>query len=407
MKESIDVVVATSKEEDPLNTTTFGVDWSKWKSIRKEHHEIFRLKDEIAAAEGDTVTFYDFVGVKPSASQDEINKAVRKKSKSMHPDKAKQAFIASRAKPTQRKGKKPGVHVSKPPTEKEIRDAVKKASERQARLSGVAEVLKGEGRERYDYFLANGFPRWRGTGYYYARFRPGLGSVLAGLFMVGGGLAHYGALYVSWRRQKEFVERYIRHARKAAWGDESGLGGIPGIDGVAAPTQPMPSQDGVAMALNRRHKRQQEREAKKENNSAKAKGVRRSGTSKPMETVATRGPQGPRKKVQAENGKILIVDPAGNVFLEEEDEDGEKQEYLLDPDEIAKPTMRQTLLFRLPAWSYGRIRSLVTGRTKGSEDERAEGTSNGAVHEDSLAEAAKPSANGLSRKRGKRGGKAE
>ena len=27
----------------------------------------------------------------------------------------------------------------------------------------------------YDFFYKNGVPKWRGTGYYYARFRPGLG----------------------------------------------------------------------------------------------------------------------------------------------------------------------------------------------------------------------------------------
>ncbi len=28
---------------------------------------------------------------------------------------------------------------------------------------------------RYDFFYKNGVPIWRGTGYYYSRFRPGLG----------------------------------------------------------------------------------------------------------------------------------------------------------------------------------------------------------------------------------------
>lgn len=344
--------------------------------------------------------------MKPSASQDEITKAYRKKSKSMHPDKAKQAFIASRAKPppktTGQKGKKPGVHVSKPPSEREIRDAVKQATERHARLSVVAEILKGEGRERYDYFLANGFPRWRGTGYYYARFRPGLGSVLTGLFIVGGGFAHYGALYVSWRRQRDFVERYIRHARRAAWGDESGIGGIPGLDGVAAPAPSLPAQDDGTATLNRRQKRQQERESRKEN---KSKATQRSGTSTPLEAASATEPQGARKRVQAENGKVLTVDSTGNVFLEGEDEDGEKQEYLLDPDEVPKPTFRQTLVFRLPLWAYSKFRDLVTGRSNDPEERKTEG-SNGAVRGDHPDEKAKLSSNGPSRKRGKRSGKA-
>ncbi|KAL8642885.1 MAG: hypothetical protein Q9228_000474 [Teloschistes exilis] len=370
-------------------------------------HEIFRLKDEIAVAEGNDVSFYDFVGVKQGASHDAIIKAVRKKSKSMHPDKAKQAFIASRAKLPPKTGKKPTVHVSKPPTDKEIRDAVKKASERQARLGVVAEILKGEGRERYDYFLANGFPRWRGTGYYYARFRPGLGSVLAGLFIVGGGLAHYGALYLSWKRQKEFVKRYIRHARKTAWGDESGIGGIPGIDGVAAPAAATSPQDGSAATLNRRQKRQQERENKKEKDGAKSKGLRRSGTSTPMEAEPVREPQGAKKKVQAENGKILIVDSAGNVFLEEEDEDGDKQEYLLEPNEITRPTIRDTLLFRLPVWAYNKTRNLLPGQSKELGEAFADGKPNETVHKEGSVKSPKSGSNGSSRKRYKRSGKAE
>ena len=32
-----------------------------------------------------------------------------------------------------------------------------------------------QGQYSYDFFYKNGVPRWRGTGYYYARFRPGLG----------------------------------------------------------------------------------------------------------------------------------------------------------------------------------------------------------------------------------------
>ncbi|KAL8731362.1 MAG: hypothetical protein Q9166_003454 [cf. Caloplaca sp. 2 TL-2023] len=354
----------------------------------------------------------DYLGIKASASQDEINKAYRKRSKAMHPDKAKQAFIASRAKPppkkSDQKGKKPGVHVSQPPSDKEIRDAVKKASERYARLGVIAEILKGEGRAHYDHFLANGFPRWRGTGYYYARFRPGLSSVLVGLFIMGGGLAHYGALYVSWKRQKEFVERYVRHARKAAWGNDSGLGGIPGIDGVATSTRPVSMQDEDGIVLNRRQKRQQERENRKEEKGpkSKAKGARPSRTSTPTEAVSAGEPQGPRKKVQAENGKTLIVDSLGNVFLEEEDKDGEKQEYLLDPNEIVKPTIRQTLLFRLPLSAYSKMRNLVVGQSNSSESGASEEVLNGSVHQDETIPNARSDANGSSRKRGKRNEKA-
>ncbi len=271
--------------------------------------------------------------MKPGATQEEITKAYRKKSRLLHPDKAKQSFIASytaskaqdkTGKQSQQK-KKPGVRVSKGPSDAEVRKAVKAANERFARLGVVTNILRGSGRERYDHFLKNGFPKWRGTGYYYARYRPGLGSVLLGLFVFGGGAAHYVALYLGWKRQREFVGRYIRHARRAAWGDDTGIKGLPPMDGSSAsgavPTQ---SNEMDMQSMNRRQRRMQERENKK------SKG-RREPSGTPVEgTAATSGPTGDRKRVVAENGKVLIVDSVGNVYLEEENEDGQTEEYLLD-----------------------------------------------------------------------------
>src|SRR5438309_12025595 len=49
--------------------------------------EIFRLRDELATSEGPDVTFYDFLGVKPKANQDDLNKAYKKKSRTLRPDK--------------------------------------------------------------------------------------------------------------------------------------------------------------------------------------------------------------------------------------------------------------------------------------------------------------------------------
>lgn len=310
----------------------------------------------------------DFLGVKPGASQDDINRAFKKKGRTYHPDKVKQSFVASRAKPT-KGARKPGVHVSKPPSEREISKAVKEASARFTRLSLVVNVLRGEGRERYDHFLNNGFPKWRGTGYYYARFRPGLFSTLLGLFVFGGGLAHYAALLLSWKRQREFVERYIRHARKTAWGDETGIAGIPGPDslhGVASPPTTTGQDDEMA-TLNRRQKRLQERESKKGKLEHKrSRSARRNGTSTPLDTESG-GPQGQKKRVQAENGKMLLVDSVGNVYLEEEDEDGKRAEFLLDPNEIVKPTFRQTVLCRLPVWIFQTSKARLLGRRAGDE----------------------------------------
>ena len=381
-------------------------------------HEIFRLHDEIEANEGPETTFYDFLGVKPSASQEEIAKAHRKKARLIHPDKAKQSFIASRAQKNSKskasdKKKKPGVHVAKAPSESEIEAHVKKAGERSARLGIVTEILKGPGRERYDFFLENGFPKWRGTGYYYARFRPGLGTVLIGLFVLAGGGAHYIALYVSWKRQREFVERYIKHARRVAWGDEIGIRGIPGVDvattpGAAAATGQDEGSAGVA--LNRRQKRMQDKENKKENKKGKG-GLKSSGTSTPLEgaEVDRSAPQGAKKKVQAENGKVLIVDGVGNVYLEEQDEDGNVGEYLLDPDEIPRPSWKRTVLVRLPLFAYRKTKQKVFGvkeqDQEGKDNSEEDHATFPQTEEDGSANS-RTVAKGVAGNRGKRNGKA-
>ncbi|KAI9823209.1 MAG: hypothetical protein M1826_000222 [Phylliscum demangeonii] len=373
----------------------------------KEDHEIFRLRDEVEHSEGKDVTFYNFLGVSSSASQDEIAKAYRKKSRLLHPDKAKQAFLASRATPNHTPGKGPatkpksGVHVAKAPSAAEVRTALKQADQRFARLGVVVNILRGPGRERYDHFLKNGFPSWRGTGYYYARYRPGLGAVLLGLFVVGGGAGHYAALYIGWKRQKEFVHRYIREARRSAWGDDFALNAIPGL-GESTSTAPGLAQsgDGTAHALNRRQRRTQEKESKK----GKAARPSEGPESNPAPTT-------PRKRVTAANGKVLFVDTAGNVYLEQEDEDGQTEQLLLDVNEIRRPTITQTILFQAPLWLYhtavDRVGGLVQGRSHPAAAGVDTSSSSDSEVEAVTVEAAAPSApNGRPTGRAQRTGRA-
>ncbi|KPI45789.1 uncharacterized protein AB675_782 [Cyphellophora attinorum] len=299
-------------------------------AFSSQDHDIFRLKDEVETAEGAGTSFYDFVGVDPSATVDDIKKALRKRSKTLHPDKVKQNFIANKSTKSSKKPgdkKKPGVHVSKGPTQGEIKKHVKEATERYQRLSVIGKILQSrEERERYDHFMRHGFPKWRGTGYYYTRFRPGLGTVLLGLFLVGGGGAHYFVLNMNYKQQRAFMEKYIRSARKQAWGDETGVMGIP--------------------TELQRQKREMEKQQKKESKNGKDK----SGKAPKVEKLQTLN--GERRRVTAENGKVLIVDSVGNVYLEEEDEDGNTEELILDLNDIVKPTIRDTAVFRVPVWLW-------------------------------------------------------
>ncbi|KAI0467018.1 hypothetical protein F4859DRAFT_495982 [Xylaria cf. heliscus] len=366
----------------------------------KEDREIFRVRDELATHEGPDVTFYDFLGVAPAASQDEINKAYKRKTRALHPDKVRQQLMADRAK--QNKGKGKGVKVTKPPSQAQVRAAVKKAGERQARLSIVTNVLRGPGRDRYDHFLKNGFPTWKGTEYYYSRYRPGLGTVLVGCLLVGGGGFHYLALYMSWRRQREFVERYIKFARHAAWGDNFAVPGLDAVTAAAEAPPPPPAGDDEQqqqppIALNRKQRRMQEKETRRESgkegkkSSRAAKGrasqqASGSATPVPQQTQAQAsgpGPTGAKKRVVAENGKILVVDSLGDVYLEQEDADGNVHEFLLDPNELPPPTVRDTALFKLPGWFYAFTVGRALGQTPSSpSDSEADADANADAAED-------------------------
>ncbi|KFY40315.1 hypothetical protein V494_03572 [Pseudogymnoascus sp. VKM F-4513 (FW-928)] len=316
----------------------------------KEDQEIFRLRDEIALSEGPEVTFYDFLNLKPNANHDEITKAYKKRSVQLHPDKVKQKFITSRTKGTKGDDGKTAKKPAGRPSNAEIAATAKAASDRFARLGLVQKLLKGPERARYDHFLANGFPVWKGTGYYYARFRPGFGTVLLGLFIFVGGAGHYFALYLGWKRQQEFVGRYVKFARRAA-GTSAALN-IPGVDATGADTPPATDSDAEAMQpMNRRQRRMQEKDSRKEKPEKKVKAPKVKAAS-PVDTPT--GVTGPKKRVVAENGKILVVDSVGNVYLEQRNDEGEMQELLLDPAELQSPRLADTALIRLPVWIYAK-----------------------------------------------------
>jgi len=95
---------------------------------------------------------------------------------------------------------------------------VKGIHERFARLGVVAAILRNpEGRRRYDHFYKNGVPRWRGTGYYYSRWRPGMLEVVFFLVFTTSSL-QYLVQSMTYKSDIQRIERVINNAKLAAWG---------------------------------------------------------------------------------------------------------------------------------------------------------------------------------------------
>jgi len=140
----------------------------------------------VEKAEGRGTTFYSWLDVPSTATTAEISKAYRRKSIQLHPD------------------KNPGVGG---------------IQERFARLGVIAAILRNpESRKRYDFFYKNGVPKWRGTGYYYARFRPGVGTVITFLILLTTGL-QYMVQRLNYARDLERIERIRQDAKTTAWGN--------------------------------------------------------------------------------------------------------------------------------------------------------------------------------------------
>lgn len=67
-------------------------------------------------------------------------------------------------------------------------------------------------RERYNHFYKNGVPRWRGTGYYYARFRPGVTSVVLFIMVLVAGM-QYLAKWINFYQEKRKILQFVQDAR--------------------------------------------------------------------------------------------------------------------------------------------------------------------------------------------------
>jgi len=139
------------------------------------------------------MTFYEFMKLEkgPKSSLKEINKQFKKLSVKFHPDKAK--------------GKK----------------AKKIAQKNFERLSLVMNILKNSSKDRYDFFLKNGFPKYKNNRFLYERFKPGLIFTFVFLFIIIG-VAHYIILRISTSQDRKRIENLIDQIKTFANKQSSG-----------------------------------------------------------------------------------------------------------------------------------------------------------------------------------------
>ncbi|RCK59179.1 ER-localized J domain-containing protein 5 [Candida viswanathii] len=157
----------------------------------KEDYEIFSLNDKIQQDLGKATTFYTWLNLEkgPKSTQQEITKAYRKLSRTLHPDKFASASKSHK----------------------------KKANERFQRLSLVGNILRDKSlKRRYDYFYTKGFPKWKGTGYYYSKFRPSVIFTLVILYVLVG-VFHFFALKINRKQAYKRIEDLKSLIKNQAW----------------------------------------------------------------------------------------------------------------------------------------------------------------------------------------------
>ena len=159
-------------------TTSAATHWDK------DDHEIFELQSALERSEGKGANFYSVLDIKHTANAAEIKRAYRKKSLELHPDK---------------------------------NAGVQGAQQRFERLGLVYKILRDGRKDRYDHFLKSGFPKWRSNGYFYERYRPGLGAVLVGI-VVFSMVVEVGISRLTSAQERSKIERLKMSARLVAWG---------------------------------------------------------------------------------------------------------------------------------------------------------------------------------------------
>ncbi|TPX60484.1 hypothetical protein SpCBS45565_g07494 [Spizellomyces sp. 'palustris'] len=136
-------------------------------------YEIFDLNDALLSVSGPGTDFYSVFNVSRTATTSEIQRAYRKASLSLHPD----------------KNPDPSAH------------------ELYSLLTSVAAILRDqEFRGRYDGHLQRGIPRWRGTGYYYSHYKPSIVTISLLIILSTSFVQYVSAWLIYFRRKSHLLE---------------------------------------------------------------------------------------------------------------------------------------------------------------------------------------------------------
>ena len=182
--------------------------------------------------------------------------------------------------------------------------------------------------------------------------------MLAGLFLFVGGWAHWVYLWLNARQQRKFFEGFLKEARVSAWGN-AGVPGLAEVNNKKDDAATVPAPDGGAQQEGPRNRK--ERRFQKKASRADANDDSSSSAPAPAPQMVGSAGAG-RRKVVAGNGKVLVVNSTGEVFLVEENEDGEEVELPLDINDIQTPSWKDTAVVRLPMWVFNKTIGRFMGK---------------------------------------------
>ncbi|GMG21791.1 unnamed protein product [[Candida] boidinii] len=167
-----------------------------------EDIEIFEINESLKKETKDPeMNFYKYLNLPsgPKSSYDQISRAFKKLSRKYHPDKYKPDFNND--------------------DEKTINKQKKNWEKRFQNIGAIAEILRSENKDRYDFFYKNGFPTINDENeYVYNKYRPSFLITLAVIFVIISVL-HFIVIKSNNTQQRQRIESLINEIKTRAFGN--------------------------------------------------------------------------------------------------------------------------------------------------------------------------------------------